>query len=699
MWVDEKLLQTLEFPPVRDILKRYCRSALGQKVVEALVPLDSLDKVQRAHEQVSEMKRHLDDEGKVPLQGAVDAVSLIETALENNKPIEPEDLYRVCGLLGCGHQVSLAFRKSVMDKPELERLLSKLIDLQEVEAELKRTVDQKGKVLDSASPRLSDIRRKLDMLASKVRERAEQYLSRRETNRFLQENNIMHRHGRVVLPVRTECRHQVKGVFHGYSASGNTSFIEPEALVEMQNNVERKKLHEAREIAKILWERTRRLIDYKDEIATNQRVIAWLDFTYARALHSIEFKLIAPEMNGERKLVLREARHPLLLDLFFERGEGDSREKFEAARNQTVPFDLHLGDRFDVLVVTGPNTGGKTVTLKTVGLIALMAAAGLHVPAAYGTTIPFFRNLFADIGDEQDISQNLSTFSSHLTRISEIIEKAGEESLVLLDELGTGTDPLEGEALGRGILNHLLRARAQVLVSTHLSKLKEFAFSKPRVENACMEFDPDSLQPTFRLSIGMPGESNAIRIARRLGLPDSILNEAEGALRMKDKGLKELMDNVQRIRIESEQTLQQSQRDAAEMQKLREETEELEKETAFRRSILEQEAERQIDECLRRARDQALEKLKQLKNVPDPYKLNVQELELTLHAMLERSPLGEKRNRFVESLKKGDEVYIPKYREKCRVVRLYRKEKAVGVMYRNLSIKVAAEDVMWPHWY
>ncbi|MFH2001926.1 MAG: hypothetical protein ABIK28_19780 [Planctomycetota bacterium] len=699
MMVDEKILNTLEFDPVRKILLLYCRSALGKEVVEALVPLDSLDKARRALRQVSEMKQHITEEGKVPLQGAIDASSLIEAALENNKPIEPEDLFRVCGFLACARQVRQAFEKSVEDKPELKALISKLVDIEEVESELKRTVDPKGRILDSASPRLSDIRRKLDLLSGQIRARAEQFLTRRESTRFLQETNITFRHGRVVLPVRTECRHQVKGIFHGFSASGNTSFIEPESLVEMQNTLERKKQHEAREIAKILWERTRKLIDYIDEITTNQRIVAWIDFTYARALHALEFQLVAPELRADPGLVLRGARHPLLLDLFFQRAEGSRDEKYSAAIDQTVPFDLHLGDRFDILVVTGPNTGGKTVTLKTVGLIALMAAAGLHVPAGYGTVVPFFESVFADIGDEQDISQNLSTFSSHLNRISEIIEKAGRNSLVLLDELGTGTDPLEGEALGRGILNHLLRSGSQVLVSTHLSKLKEFAFSKPRVENACMEFNPDSLQPTFRLSIGMPGESNAIRIARRLGLPESILQEAESALRFRDKHLRELMDNVQRIRIESEQTLQQSQKDAAATQRLKEETEAHGKEIAFRRSILEQEAERQIDACLRRNRDQVLEKLRQLKNVPDPYKLKVQELELILHTMLDRSPLGVKRMQFVEGLKKGDEVYIPKYREKCRVVRVYKKEKCVGVIYKNLSIKVASEDVMWPHWF
>jgi DNA mismatch repair protein MutS2 len=327
-----------------------------------------------------------------------------------------------------------------------------------------------------------------------------------------------------------------------------------------------------------------------------------------------------------------------------------------------------------------------------------MAAAGLQIPAGEGTKIPFYRTVLADIGDEQDLSQSLSTFSSHLSRISEIIQDADPMTLVLMDELGSGTDPLEGEALGRAILRHLLDRKVKVLVSTHLSKLKEFAFSSPRVENACMEFDPDSLRPTFHLRIGIPGESNAIRIAKRLGIPHPILEEARAALDISDRDLKELMDDVQRVRIQAEHSLERTQRDARAVEELKARTREREKEIAFKASVLQQEAEREIDECLRRGRDRAMVLLKKLKNLPVPEKKWVDELEQALIGMVKRSPLAVKRRQFVEGLKKGDLVYIPRYREQCRVIKVLKKEDRIEVAYKNLSVKVPSEEVIWPHW-
>jgi DNA mismatch repair protein MutS2 len=491
----------------------------------------------------------------------------------------------------------------------------------------------------------------------------------------------------------------VSGILHDYSSSGNTAFIEPEALVEKQNELEKERRQESKEIDRILWERTRRLLDVRDDIRANQRIVAWMDFTRSRAVYAMDYDLHCPELSSEPVLILREARHPLLLEMAFTRARGSVEEKRTIAYHEVISFDLHLGDRFDVLVVTGPNTGGKTVLLKTAGLLALMVAAGLHIPAGEGTRVPLFHATVADIGDEQDLSQSLSTFSSHMQRISEILLRADGMTLVLLDELGSGTDPLEGEALGRGILNYLLTCNAKVLVSTHLSKLKEFAYSSQRVENGSMEFDPDTLRPTYRLRIGIPGESNALRIARRLGIPKAILAEAEAALEIKDRDMKELMDDMQRVRIEAEKTLERSKKEAMTVRKLKEQTEAREQEVAFRQSVLETESEREIDTYLRKSRDQALSLLKELKNLPGPYKESIEDLEQMLNQMIERSPLGVKRRRFVDGLKKGDMVYIPRYRERCRVIRIYKKEDMIEVAYRNLSVKIPSEEVMWPHWY
>ncbi|MHC4942967.1 MAG: endonuclease MutS2 [Planctomycetota bacterium] len=699
MEISEKILKTLEFDAVRNRLKNYAKSLLGRGVADRLVPFDAFEKADRALKQVEEMKTYLLEEGRFPFQGAADAVGIIQAARENNKSIDPEELYKVGAMLTCARLLALTLREGIEERPELARLLDRLEDLEDLEAEIQRTVDARGQVQSSASPQLADIRREIEQLTQQIRRKAEGLISERELARYLQDDHIRIRNGKVVLPVRTECRHQVRGILHGYSASGNTVFIEPEILVEKQNTLEKRKVYETREINKILWERTRRLMDLFEEVRNNQRVLAWLDFTFARARFSLDYDLRAPQLTLDRIFVLREARHPLLLAWSFERAEGSVEQRRSIALEEIVPFHLHLGDRFDLLVITGPNTGGKTVTLKSAGLIALMAASGLHVPVQEGTKVPYFSTILADIGDEQDLSQNLSTFSSHMQRISEILEKADERSLVLIDELGTGTDPLEGEALGRAILKFLKTAQANVLVSTHLSKLKEFAYSQPRVENACMEFDPDSLMPTFNLRIGMPGESNAIVIARRLGIAPAILEDAEEALAVEDGQLKALMDDVQRIRIQTERTLEKSRSDAVETERLKEVMAEKEREIAFRMSKLETEAEREIDECLRKGREEALAWVNKLKNLPDPHKTDVRALEETLDRMLERSPLGVKRRKYLESLKKGDEVYIPRYREKCRVLKVYRKEDCVEVAYRNLAVKVPAHEVMWPHWY
>ena len=695
----EKVLRVLEFTAVRESIKRLCASPLGRDLAVRTTPFDSIEKAERALQQVMEMRDFLSEGGKCTFRGSNDAVGIIERALKNNKSIDPSDLYSVGALLTCATRLRFSFEENLSGKPELETLISKMPDLEDLETELKNTVDADGCLLSTASPRLAETRRGMERLQREIRSKAESMLSRREVTRHLQEQTFSFREGRLVFPVRYECRKKLNGILHDFSASGNTAFMEPEELVEVHNSLEKKRLLEKREITKILWERTRRLIDSMDEIRAGQRVVAWLDFTIARTRYSERYGMQAPKISRDGVMVLRRARHPILLEMAYERCEGDDDEKRMFALDNVVPLDIHLGDRFDILVVTGPNTGGKTVALKTAGLLSLMAASGLPLPAAEGTVVPFFNDVLVDIGDEQDLTRSLSTFSSHMQRVSIVLERADFMTLVLLDELGTGTDPLEGEALGRAILKFLSAKKAKVMVTTHLSKLKEYAFSSPRVENACMEFDPDTLSPTFRLRIGIPGESNAIRIARRLGIPQPILDEAEDALEADNREFKELMDTVQRIRVQDEKSLEQSQKDAQAVRKLKEEVEIKKRELDFKRTVLEQEAEREIDEYLRRARESALPILSKLENVPAAHKDDLLELRRFLDRMIERSPLGKKRLRFIKTLKKGDQVYITRYREKCLVISINKKDELVEVAYRSLSVKVSFQEIIWPHWF
>jgi len=693
------IYDTLEFQAIREALLGYCSSPLGRAIARNLTPSRKLGLVETMIRQVIEMRAYLEEGGLFPSQGARDALSLLEKALELNHALDPENLRVVCDLISCAGRIKENLREHEEDKAELWKIVQGIDDLDEVESELNRTVDRGGKILDSASPRLARIRLQLESLSNEIRRKAEAYLSDRTVTPYLQETHLRIRENRFVLAVRYEARRRVKGIIHGYSASGNTVFIEPEALLESQNRLEEARVREAREVSRILSEKTRLLIDHMAPLRKLQRAVGWIDFTYGRARYAMEYGLTAPELDRDGRLDLKEARHPVLLKIAFDRADGSAEERRARALEEVVPLDLNLGRRFHILVITGPNTGGKTVALKTAGLCAIMAAAGRPGPAAPRSIVPFCSSVLADIGDEQDIFQNLSTFSSHMKRIREIVDMADSRSLVLLDELGSGTDPLEGEALGRAILSCLLARKAKVLVSTHLSRLKEFAFSNEGVENGCMEFDPDSLKPTFHLRIGMPGESNAIRIARRLGIPAGIIEDAEEQLSAHRGEEHDLMDGIARARIQVEHELAEARSRTQETERLKEEAASDKEEVAGKKAMLEEEAEREIDSSLRSSREEIHAVLARLRFVPEPHKQALRELEEVVERIVERTSLAAKRREFIKTLRKGDMVYIPRYREKCRVLRLKKKEKKLEVEYRNLLVDIPFSDVMWPHWF
>lgn len=695
----QAILKTLEFDVVREILSGFCSSPLGRTEAERLEPRDNLSDVQTLLDQASEMKDYLLRGGIFSSRGALDATAAVDRALEMNRAVDPDGLCRVAGLLACSSRIRSSLRNEQDAMPEVWRVVSTMEDLSDLEEEINRTVDQQGRVLDTASEKLAALRAKKEDLKSEIRRRAEGLLSDSSIARWLQDRSVRLRNNRYVLPVRAESRPRVKGVVHGYSATGNTVFVEPEILVERQNRFEKLRVRENREVSRILWERTRTLIDFLEPVRNIQRAVSWLDLTYGRARYSIEYRLTAPEMCAQPLIVLRDARHPILLKMAYEKEDDQSDARIESARAAVVPLNVHLGERFDILVITGPNTGGKTVALKTTGLLALMAASGLHIPAAAGSRLTVFSRVLADIGDEQDIFQSLSTFSSHIKRIGQILDSADTRTLVLLDELGSGTDPQEGEALGRAILADLLRRGVKVLASTHLSKLKEFAFSNDGVENGCMEFNPDTLQPTFQLKIGMPGESNALRIALRLGVPKAILDEAAQSLSSHFEGVRELMDGIARARIQVEAELDRTREEAQDLKELKEKITHTQSEVAQKKAFLEEQAEREIDRAVRHAREEALEIVRKLHNVPAPHKALVADLEQTLRSMLERTPLSGKRRAYIDTLRKGDLVYIPRFREKCRVIKVRKKESKVEVEYRNMVVDIAFDEVIWPHWF
>ncbi|MCI0477169.1 MAG: endonuclease MutS2, partial [Anaerolineales bacterium] len=384
-------------------------------------------------------------------------------------------------------------------------------------------------VADHASDALARIRRELNTQRARLMEKLQRLIGASSNAKVIQEPIITERDGRYVIPIRAEAKGKIPGIVHDTSASGATVFIEPIAAVEMGNRVRELEREEAREVERILRELTARVAAHADPIDATVELLAEIDLAFAKAKYSAEIKGVEPQLSiGNYQLTITEARHPLL------------------DPETVVPISIRLGGEFSILIITGPNTGGKTVTLKTVGLLALMAQSGLHIPARAGSRLPIFSGVYADIGDEQSIEQSLSTFSSHLKNLVEILREAGARSLVLLDELGAGTDPVEGSALARAILTYLLAHKIPALVATHYAELKAFAHATPGVQNASMEFDIETLSPTYHLTIGLPGQSNAFAIAARLGLEAKIIEQARGALARSDVELETMLAQIKR---------------------------------------------------------------------------------------------------------------------------------------------------------
>lgn len=534
----------LELGPLKQILSEYAVSASGKARLWGLHPKEDLAWI-RSELQATEEAKILEEahEG-FPLDGLTDITSLLEW-LEKGGTLDPQGL----GTLGVHLRVSrrvyqFLLRREVAARfPEIGRRCEALVPLAHLEKRIEETLSPEGEVLDDASPELRRIRQNIQRTRQRIHERLESYLRHHEN--VIQERVITMRNGRYVIPVKQEFRAQIPGVFQGQSSSGATLFLEPLPVVEMNNALHELYAQEEREIERILRELSDTLRLELAHLRANATVLTELDVLRAKARFCLDYRCTSPRMEAEPHVDLREARHPLLEHLF--RKEGGSRT--------VVPVSVGLGGEVQGVVITGPNTGGKTVILKTVGLLALMAQSGLPIPAEKGSVLGVFDGIFADIGDEQSLEQSLSTFSSHLSRILRILHATTPRTLVLLDEIGAGTDPDEGVALATALLDAFLERGAHFLVTTHYGALKAYAHSHPRLQNASVEFDDTTLSPTYRLRVGLPGSSHALRIAERLGLPPDVLENARRRLGEKSLAVEGLLADVERLRreLESEQ--------------------------------------------------------------------------------------------------------------------------------------------------
>ena len=510
--MNEKAIKTLEFDKIRAMLANECLSEMSRELAENLVPSTNPLEVAVSQNETWEAVDYMDKTGSAPLHGFNDVRDSLHKA-RIGLILGPGELLRVAGTLRVSRNVKAVFQKDKSPAgPYLLELAGALISLRDLEETIERSIENEERVADAASSELASIRRKIGLCHVRIRQKLDGILRSPRYKDALMDAIVTQRGGRYVVPVRQEQKGKVPGLVHDQSGSGATLFIEPLEVVEINNELRELELMEIEEVQRVLMALTESLRPHGEMIGYALESLARMDFAFAKARLAGLMSARRPEINNQGHVRIVRGRHPLI------------------AADTVVPVSLELGRHFTSLLITGPNTGGKTVTLKTTGLFALMTQAGLYIPADDGCTMPVFDGVFADIGDEQSIEQSLSTFSSHMRNIVSILEQADGGSLVLLDELGAGTDPNEGSALAISILERLKARHSRTMATTHYSELKAYAIATAGVENASMEFDVETLRPTYRLMMGIPGKSNAFEISRRLGLPEAIFDSARERL-------------------------------------------------------------------------------------------------------------------------------------------------------------------------
>ena len=554
----ERTLRVLEFTKIRDRLASKAMTDMGRERCEALVPSSNMTEIQRMQAETEEATVILQYVGASPLVPFSDVRASL-TLAEKGATLSPKALLEVAALMQSARAARKALDTERDNTPILKELAQRLSTLHNVEQDITNAIISEDEIADRASNELMDIRRHLRGANERIKEKLNQMIRSSAFQKYLQDPIVTMRNDRYCLPVKAEYRSSVPGLVHDQSSTGATLFIEPMAAVEMGNELKTWAAKEKQEIERILAALSAEIAPYADQLRETVETLAELDYIFAKGMLSREMNAVSPKLNQNGYINIIRGRHPLI------------------DREKVVPSNLWMGKDFTSLIITGPNTGGKTVTLKTVGLLTLMAQAGLQVPADLGTELAVFGQVFADIGDEQSIEQSLSTFSGHMTTIVSIMHEVTPDDLVLFDELGAGTDPTEGAALAQAILQRLLNIRVRTLATTHYSELKAFALSTKGVENASVEFDVETLRPTYRLSIGVPGKSNAFEISRRLGLPENLIDDAKKLLSSDSVRFEDVIANAEYHRQVAEREREIARQASAETVKLRDEAEKLRK--------------------------------------------------------------------------------------------------------------------------
>lgn len=617
-YMNYKSLKTLEYDKIIDKLVSFAASDKAKEALNKLLPMTDINDINAALTETSDALSRIFAKGSVSFNGIYDIGASIKR-LEIGSALNTSELLHISSLLNVSAKVKNYYEDTT---DSLSGYFHALEPLTPLNNEIKNCIISEDEISDDASANLRNIRRQKVLANDRIHTELNKMLNSSSVRSCLQDFVITSRSGRYCLPVKAEYKSQIPGMVHDQSATGSTLFIEPAAVVRLNNDIRELELKEQAEIEVILADLSAKTSEFTDELLTDFDVLTTLDFIFAKAQMSKHYKCSCPVMNTRHYVNIKKGRHPLINP------------------DKVVPIDIYLGNDFNLLIVTGPNTGGKTVSLKTVGLLTLMAQSGLHIPALDHSEIAVFDNVFADIGDEQSIEQSLSTFSSHMTNTVSILREADENSLILFDEIGAGTDPTEGAALAISILNNLHMRDITTMATTHYSEIKVYALTTEGVENACCEFDVESLRPTYRLLIGIPGKSNAFAISKKLGLPDYIINDASARINSNDIKFEDLLSDLEHSRITIE-------KERAEINEYKQEIQKLKDELKHKSDRLDE----RRDKILRKANEQAAAILKDAKEYADQtiktmnkHGLTVKELEK------QRSAVRDKMNKRQEKL-------------------------------------------------
>ena len=679
--MEKESYKVLEYEKIREMLAARAGSSLGKERARSLQPSTDYAEVEEQLEQTAEAVR-IHAVTSPPFGGIHDLRPLLKK-IHMGAVLTLEELVDIRSTLYAMRNVKEFFKGLEIEAPTLKEWAHGIEILGQLERRLENTLDEHGSLRDDASVELRRLRTEIQTTQNRIKERVGAALRAPENQKYFQEAIVTLRDERYVIPVKAEYRRFFPGIVHDQSATGATLFVEPMAIVELNNDVKQLVLSEQHEVERILRDLSQQIGGQQDILQENLSVLADFDFTFAKAKLAEDMDAQQPVMNREGRAHLRQARHPLI------------------PRDRVVPIDIELGDAYTMLLITGPNTGGKTVSMKTFGLLVLMAQSGCFLPTAPDSTLPVYQNIYADIGDEQSIEQSLSTFSAHMTHIVDILSKVEADDLVLVDELGAGTDPEEGAALAMAILERLLAVKAATVATTHYSELKTFAYTREGIENACVEFDVKSLRPTYCLLIGIPGASNAFAISRRLGLSEAIILRAQQLVKEDHAQFEHVVNELEREKLVYEQHNAELAERQQRVTRLEQKVEAAKEDLSKRKGELIRKAREQSAALVRRTRREAEDIIDSLKKQYDDQGIHarqqaIQEARKRLEeassaarpGIMGQKHLGQKVD--AKKLMVGDVVYLPKLDQKGTVVEISGREVTVQLGSLRTTQKAAS---------